>query len=320
MGQGETESGPAYHYRCGELAIRAAVPFPELGAETSPEPGALRITMGGEEPAWPEPVEREWRMPDGSLWTTFQRAGADWVVRFPDYAAFRMAGDGSAVEVFARPGVSAGTLRHLLLNQIFPLALCARGRHTFHASAVAAEGRAAVFSGVSGAGKSTLALHFARNGNPFLSDDLVVFTPSPEGVRVHPSYPSLRVFSDSLVGAGGAGVTTIESAEYSEKSRVLGGADVAYQSEPAPLGAVYLIGAESERVEIAAVAGVDAVMELVRASFVLDAKRRDYLRSHLDWAGELAATGRLFRLAYPRDFARLEETRAAILAHLRSLD
>jgi hypothetical protein len=320
VGEGETTSGRLYHYRCGELRIASAIPFPELGAETAPEDGALRVSLSAGGVPEAGPVEREWRMPDGSLWTTFQRDGADWLVTFPDYAAFRLAAAGGAVEAFPRPAVGLHTLRHLLLNQIFPLALCARGRHTFHASAVAVDGRAAVFSGVSGAGKSTLALHFARHGSPFLSDDLVIFTPSATGVRVHPSYPSLRVFPDSLRGAGGADVETIASAEYSDKARVLAGGEVAFQSDPAPLGALYLIGAESDRVTIEAVAGVDAVLELVRASFLLDPSRRDYLRSHLDWAGELASTGRLFRLAYPRDFARLEETRAAIAAHLRSLD
>jgi len=152
VGEGETTGGRLYHYRCGELRIASAIPFPELGAETAPRDGALRIFPGAGD-ATPEagPVERDWRMPDGSVWTTFRRAGAGWLITFPGYAAFLLTGGGEAVDAFPRPGVAPQTVRHLLLNQIFPLALCARGRHTFHASAVAVDGRAAVFSGVSGA-------------------------------------------------------------------------------------------------------------------------------------------------------------------------
>ena len=310
-----------WRYLYSDVVIASSFPFPELEATASGLEDAVELVLGDGVFAAPNAaVDREWRMPDGSLWTTFQRVGEDWFVDFPEYAGFLVAGTGGGVSCFPAVGAAMSTVRHLLLNQILPLVMSARGRHTFHASAVEVNELAAVFSGESGKGKSTLALHFARSGDRFLSDDLVVFEKAAEGWQVLPSYPSLRVCKDSLEQAGAENLVVTPSAEYSEKARVPAGEGVGFQNRRVRLGAMYFLGEDTTAVKIRPVAGAESIVELVRSSFMLDTTRRSYLKSHLDWAAELAETGRLFRLDYPRDFGRLDETRAVIDAHIRSLN
>lgn len=309
-----------WNYRYSDMVVSSTFQFPELTkvSENQQPQVAISQTPFPRPDLRHSPVDRTWTMPDGSPWTTFQRLNSDWFIDFPRFSGFLLAADGSRVTCYPQPDTGLDTVRHLILNQILPLVLSARGRHTFHASAVEVESRAAVFSGHSGAGKSTLALDFARHGQRFLSDDLVVFDKTPAGMQVIPSYPSLRVCSDTLHQAG-PGLHVAPSAEYNTKSRLLAGDALAFQNAPVPLGAIYLIGAESPEIEIHEVSGAEAIVELVRASFVLDATRRDYLESHFDRVADLSTIARLFRLRYPRDFHRLPEVRARIAEHIRSL-
>jgi len=309
-----------WNYQYSDMVVDSTLHFPELTKVISSTPAHVQIRSGpGLRPDLLDaPIDRTWTMPDGSPWTTFRQLESDWFVDFPDFCGFLLAADGTRVTCYPQPGTGIDTVRHLILNQILPLVLSARGCHTFHASAVEVEGRAAVFSGQSGAGKSTLALDFARNGERFLSDDLVVFEKTQNGMEVVPSYPSLRVCSDTLDQAG-AGLRVAPSAEYNTKSRLLAGESLSFQNARVPLGAIYLIGAAAPAVEIEEVKGAEAIVELVRASFVLDASRRDYLKSHFDRVADLSSMARLFRLRYPRDFERLPEVRGKIADHIRSL-
>src|SRR5262249_30184664 len=73
------------------------------------------------------------------------------------------------------------------------------GRFSFHASSVAIPSFGVVaFLGMGGRGKSTLAASLA-SGPPFtfFSDDCLALTATDEGVIVHPSYPSSRLWPPS---------------------------------------------------------------------------------------------------------------------------
>jgi hypothetical protein len=61
----------------------------------------------------------------------------------------------------------------------------------------------------------------------------------------------------------------------------------------------------------------DALIELVKHSFLLDIEAREMLASHFDQLSRLVAQRIYYRLDYPRRFDMLSEVRNAIAGHCR---
>ena len=148
---------------------------------------------------------REWvlvRMLEGatSPWLSMARVPTGYHLRLHNYADFIVDERGTHITCVPATGCSNSTLESLLFDQILPQVLHLRGRPGLHASAVALDGRNVVaFVGRSGAGKSTLAASFVA-GLPdarIVSDDCLTLSIEGPDVVVHPSYPSVRLCSDS---------------------------------------------------------------------------------------------------------------------------
>ncbi len=171
-----------------------------------------------------------------------------------------------------------------LLGPVLGFWLRLRGVACLHASAVAIEGQAVLFLGTSGAGKSTTAAALAQLGYPVLSDDLTALTEQGDGFVVQPGYSGLRLWSDSAQ-------TLFDSAEalprlvpahldWDKRYLDLRQPGYRFQSEPLPLGAIYLLderGSEPSRPSIQAVAPRDGLLSLIAntyASYLLPKTRR----------------------------------------------
>ena len=142
-------------------------------------------------------------LPNGALWTYFYRCDAGYLLRFPRLADFEVSSDGSQVQAWPAPGVTTGTVEHLHLNQVLPLALSRQGKLMLHGSAVDVDGQGVAFVGVSGRGKSTLAASFATAGRRFLSDDDVRHLEwSGTGLQIIPSHPVGSALGRQPGGAG----------------------------------------------------------------------------------------------------------------------
>lgn len=277
------------------------------------------------QPAKPQaPVARApfhtWAFPDGTLWTEFYRLEARFLLRFPELADFEISADGQASVAHPVPGVSAGTVEHLYLNQVLPLMLSTQGQLVFHASAVALDSGVAVFAGESGRGKSTLAASFAVNGYPFLTDDGLVLNPSAHGYSVLPSHPSIRLWADSSEALIGPDPTTATAPSvcYTSKSRFLAGDRVRFCDHPHPLRHVYFLGeGNADAVTIEPLSPAQALIEWVKHSFLLDIEEQPRLASHFHQVANLADLPIHFRLDYPRTYTALADVRQAILAHAR---
>ena len=275
------------------------------------------------EPRAQAPLQAEmfhqWTFVDGTVWTRFYRADAGYLLRFPDLADFQVSGDGRAVRCWPVPGVTHGTVQHLYLNQVMPLALGKQGKLVFHASAVEVGAAGVAFMGASGRGKSTLAASFATNGFRFLTDDgLVLELPDGE-CRVMPSHPSIRLWQDSQEALIGEGARLAPPVQFTSKARVLAGGDIVFCEQPRRLRRVYFLGEESplepqfERMGPAAV-----MIELVKHSFLLETEEREILATHFDELSSLANLPIYFRLDYPRRFEDLSQVRQAIVEHLHA--
>ena len=262
-----------------------------------------------------EPFHK-WTFPDGAAWTLFYRLDSGYLLRFPDLADFEVSRDGRTAVAWPVPGVSPGTVEHLHLNQVLPLALSRQGRLVLHASAVAFDGVGVAFTGESGRGKSTLAASFATTGARFMTDDGLQLDWRNGQCQITPSHPSVRLWEDSKVALIPQAVDLAPAVEYTIKARLLAGDAMAFCDQPQPLKRVYFLGeGVAPSLTIEAVRPAEALVELVRNSFLLDIEEKELLAWHFDEMVRLAELPIYYRIDYPRRYENLPRTREAIIQH-----
>jgi hypothetical protein len=258
-----------------------------------------------------------WPSPDGTIWTQFHRGDGGYLLRFPALADFYVSQDGQTARVSPVPGVSEGTIDHLYLNQVLPLALSRQGQVVLHASAVEFAGNGVAFIGASGRGKSTLAASFATTGSRFLTDDGLQLRWLDGQCWIVPSHPSIRLWEDSEGALITHAVSKAPAVDFTTKVRLLAGEQVAFCPEAQPLRRVYFLGdGSAPALKIGAVAPADALMALVKNSFLLDIEEQQLLAWHFDEMVRLAALPIYFHLDYPRRYEDLPQIRAAIIEHV----
>jgi hypothetical protein len=261
-----------------------------------------------------------WRYPDGRLWAGFYRTGTGYVLRFPGLADFAVSHDGSTISSDPAPGVSPQTIEHLYLNQVLPLALSRQSKLVLHASAVEVDDEAVAFLGLSGRGKSTLAASFATAGYRFLTDDGLHVEALDGAYLVQPSHPSIRLWDDSRAALMPTATAAAPPIDYTPKARLLAGGEVAFCSQARRLRRVYFLGdGQTETVVFDPVTGRDAMIELVRHSFILDCDEPDMLTRHFGQLSAMAALPLFFRLDYPRHYPALPAVRDAVARHATAL-
>lgn len=267
------------------------------------------------------PPDRVWSFPDGKVWAQFYRIGEGYLIRFPGLADFELSGEPIQVSCHPAPGTSDATAQHLYLNQIVPLVRSQQGEMVYHASAVEVGDAAVVFLGNSGRGKSTLAASFCAASHRFLTDDgLILKRNAQGGFDVLPSHPSLRLYGDSERATVGAGVARALPVQYTNKSRLLAGAELMFCDQPRPLLCAFFLGeGVADDISIAPIVGVEAHMAWVRHSFLLDVEHRPRLAAHFDDVADLAAQPINVSLDFPRRFEDLPAVRQRILDYVRGL-
>ena len=255
-------------------------------------------------------------LPDGTVWTHLYRCDAGYLLRFPGLADFEVSCDGSQVQAWPVPGVTTGTVEHLHLNHVVPLALSRQGKLMLHGSSVDVDGQGVAFLGVSGCGKSTLATSFARAGRRFLSDDGMHLEWAGTQFQIVPSHPSVRLWEDSLDALDLGSTPMAPAIDFSTKARLLAGGDLAYAGAPLPLRRIYFLGpGKSSSVTIQAVKPAAALMALTRQCFILDVDQQDALARHFEDLCRLSNLPLHFELDYPRRYEGLPRVREAIVRH-----
>ena len=259
----------------------------------------------------------QWVFPDGTLWTSFFRTEGGYLLRFPCLAEFAVDDEGRQVRAWPAPGVDHATVRHLYLNQVQPLAWSKQGKLVLHGSAVEIEGQGVAFIGPSGYGKSTLAASFATSGSSFLSDDGLVIEESATGYMIVPHHPSIRLWQDSRAALINPQVAPAPPVQYTNKARFLAGDAVAFCAQPRELRRVYFLAAQGAREPaFTRMKPADALVELVKNSFMLDTDEAATLSSNFDLLSRLVSLPVYFRLDYPRSYRSLPGVRAAIAWHI----
>ncbi len=220
------------------------------------------------------------------------------------------------IALAADASVDPAAVRHLLLDQILPLALAAAGETVLHASAVRVDNAAVLFVGHAGAGKSTVAAAISGCGAAVLADDGVLLDARGAEVRAVPSYPGLRLWPDAAEFASARGFAVEPLSSGTEKRRLVPRGDSA-PPPVLPLWGVYSLDADAVP-GFTRLSRRDAALEIVRHAFTPGVETRAAVREHLDRAAGWAGRIDVWRAAASRDFAALEPFARAILAHVRS--
>lgn len=182
---------------------------------------------------------------DGSIWVIISRSGAGYLLVFPSLCSFYLDAGNLDIEYAPQPGAQPSTIIHLLLDHALPrLISLLRGYFVLHASSCLVGETAIMLLGQSGAGKSTLASWFGAQGYPILTDDCLVLHRDPDhgGWAAMPSYPSVRLWPDSIhaIGVDPSGLR--EVAHYSTKRRTDETQEMLHFAvEPVPLGGVFVL-------------------------------------------------------------------------------
>ena len=311
-------------YRWCELVIRADFEIPELeraGPGTAGD--EWRVSMLSGAPA--ERPQREWfhqwELPDGRKWVAFARDAGGYLLRFPDLADFDIVPAARTIGIYTRPPTPAHTLRHLLLDQVMPLVAGVPDRLALHGSAVATARGAVLFLAGPGFGKSTLAALLARRGCELVSDDCCLLARAAAGFEVVPSYPGVRLGTDSLREVfGETSQDYAQVAHYTMKMRVAGEqqAELLLHQGRLPLSRIYVIASRAE-LEAASAVSIQrytrraALFDLLNYTFHLDVGDPARIRDAFHLAADIAMRHDVRRLVFPWGLSKSEAVAEAIL-------
>lgn len=130
-----------------------------------------------------------------------------------------------------------------LLGPVLGRLLRMRGVTCLHASAVAFGEQAVAFVGTEGAGKSTTAAAMALQGRAILSDDVVALAERNGSFFVHPAYPYLCLWPESVESIyGSADALPRFSPNYEKRCLSLEKQELSFEERSLPLAAIYILG------------------------------------------------------------------------------
>lgn len=183
----EIGSGRERHfYRAYGLTISSEVALPELEA-TAPDEADVVIAVGAID--HPKP-----RIEAG---TAFRFEPARQYLEWQAVGAFLIS-DACRIDIEPAPGIDDQLIAFPLLGPVMALLLHQRGLLVLHASAIAVDGRSAIFMGDKGAGKSTTAGAMISAGHGLLTDDVVALDLSkPDEPMIVPGFPQLKLAADA---------------------------------------------------------------------------------------------------------------------------
>jgi hypothetical protein len=202
-----------------------------------------------------------------------------------------------------------------LLGPVLGLLLRLRGVTCLHASAVSLGDSVVAFVGAEGAGKSTTAAALAKLGGfAIVSDDVVALAETDGSFYVHPAYPYLCLWPESVESLYGSREALPRfSRDYEKRCLSLDRRALQFETRSLPLKAIYILGERRSELApiIEAISPRQSILELLANTFatnVLDSAMR---------AKEFETLGRLIpRVPVRRVIAHTEASRLPDLCRL----
>lgn len=186
--------------------------------------------------------------------------------RVTDFAIYGIEG-GSRIRVSPLKETEEGELHAYIVGSCMAAILLQRRLMPLHASTVAIHGKAYAFVGRSGAGKSTLASACIAHGFQILSDDVTAICLNEQVPYVIPSFPSQKLWCDSLEKLG---MDAHYQPLFHSGSRTKYSIPVSdsYSSTVTPLAGIFeIIPADQESVELKEQSGLNKIQSLFQHTF-----------------------------------------------------
>ena len=316
-------------YQLHGVTVESTIALPGVRRSSSHGPPRVSIELGAAAGGDRLNAFHSWRVPGrrSRPWLSIGRFADGYRLRFPDMADFEVTTAGDRITCRPVARLAASTLRHLLLDQVLPLALSRSGRLVLHASAVHIPRLGSVaFVGPTGCGKSTLAAALGLRGCQVLTDDCLVVDHSETskkkpGSMAVPGYPGLRLWRDSARGLGLERDAAANVAHYTAKRRLVTAA-VKFRASPSPICALFVLGRRRRPTEPArtrALGSRDRFVSLAPYTYVMDVEDRRQLSQMFRSLSTLAAHVPVVRLSCPDSRRRVLATADEVLAAARMI-
>ena len=251
-----------FTYAVFGLLLQSNLPIPELTPirpNHDPSPlessngGAVEIHLnasppaGGGVPSGPEELSYESSYKDeaGTPALRIWKAAGSCYLRLAYFDGTQFWLDRGGREVWATwpENLTIEDTATYLLGPVLGILLRLRGVTCLHASAVAFGENAVAFVGSEGAGKSTTAAALARRGHAILSDDVVALAERNGSFFIHPAYPYLCLWPESVESLYGSAEALPQfSANYEKRCLSLGKQELRFAERALPLAAIYILG------------------------------------------------------------------------------
>ena len=201
----------------------------------------VAVAPGPEELSYDSPYKDEAGNPALRIWKV---AGSRYLrLAYFDGTQFWLDREGTEVWATWPGNLEIEDTATYLLGPVLGILLRLRGVTCLHASAVAFGETAVAFVGSPGAGKSTTAAALARHGHAILSDDVVALTERDGSFFVHPAYPYLCLWPESVQSLyGSPDALPRFSANYDKRYLTLGKQELRFAERALPLAAIYILG------------------------------------------------------------------------------
>src|SRR5271163_3715121 len=210
-----------------------------------------------------------------------------------------------------------------LLGPVLGILLRLRGVTCLHASAVAFGEKAVAFVGSEGAGKSTTAAALARRGHAVLSDDVVALAERNGSFFVHPAYPYLCLWPESVESLyGSAEALPRFSANYEKRRLSLGKQELRFAEQALPLAAIYILGERrgDPAPQVQEIAPQEAFLSLVANTFATNVLDSGMRAKEFETLGRLLPSVMIRQIHAHQDASRLQELCARICDDMEAIN
>lgn len=327
--QHDSDIGVLRYRVCG-LTLASNVSFPELSPAVVPKSPTAESTVLVRFSVRhiPFPLPSHWLpskgLPSEEPWLSCAKIEQGYLLRFHKLADFSVDAEGREIVGVPEADTTPGTLRHLLLDNVLPLALTLQGHDTLHATAVLTTHGVCAFIGPSGAGKSTLAASFLFAGYPVLSDDCLVLREDHGQILATPAYPGVRLWDDALNALGVERSRSLPVAHYASKRRpVVENHPDYFPTTAQPVVRIYSLvrpteeeHGDSTEPHIEHLSPRSGFVELLESTFMLDRTDRAMWLRQFHCLDRLASHVPIKRLHVPNGFTSLPAIRQTILEDL----
>ena len=236
-------------------------------------------------------------------------------VRFDGVAAVQVV-DESALIVDPAQGLDSN-LKPFLLHNCLGWVLHRRGKAIFHASAANVDGICVAFLGRSGVGKSSTVAAMYDRGFPIVSGDVLAVDQSGNVHSAVPSFPRLRIPSDTLSAMNkphqpGSAAEPTSSSEWLDVSD-------GFSHEALPIRTIYILeepcGVDSPAVRSSELNGRRQVKHLFRHSLHYSVLREsDTVERHFRQCTQLAGNVSFKYLSRPDELEAINKVVDAVVS------